>query len=769
MTAPSTAVRPILQVFSVLDRGGAELRTIDVVRAAGMRVRFLATSGHCGALDSTLEQEGHAVHRLRVRGPISVLRLTRLLRREAVSVVHSHLGSASGPVLLAAWAARTPHRIAHVRSDAVGGRSTWLKRAYLAVSAAMVRRFATDIVGVSPSALEGSGLRRGRWRSHAAVLPNGLDAEALRSRAEVGRSRRADPLETLVVASIARAEPSKNRARAIRIWAEVARTRRTTLRLIGSMSADEVEEAERVALLDHVIATGSRIDIVGESDQVAEELGAADVLLVTSMREGLPGVVLESLACGTPVVSTNLPGAEWIAAQVAGVVTVALDAGDEQWMEALTRQLSPRQEISSSFADGPFQIAAAMKGHLRLWRAERATPFPRVLRFFSLMKLHRDESGTYRALTPLMSTEEWEPFLEIFDRVEIYTRVDEIANGNDGYPLDHERITVVPLPFHSGWRSYFRHALEINAVIDKAIVDDQYAYGVWAPNQLVAHVARRARARRAELLIRLIGDPEDVLGAIVAPPFGTAMGRMVRRSTAAAVRKASAVVYVTLRTLQTKYPPAPKAKVLVRTNLKLEPAIFDIEKKDYSGFLEGAPVSVIAVGSQQQNYKGHDLLIDAVAALRDEGRDVNLTLVGQGALHEKLVEQAKRVDVPVSFVPRAGSTLDVARLIATHDILVMPSRTEGMPKVLLEAMSVGVLALGASVGGIVEVLDARFRFEPGDSTGVADRLRSFLDARGQVPAAVTEQGAVFDKIWREHSGADVMRAFLEEWAGRRDA
>ncbi|WP_275089568.1 glycosyltransferase [Microbacterium sp. K41] len=692
-----------------------------------------------------------------------------LVRRENVGAVHSHLGSASGPLLLAAWAGGARVRIVHCRSDAVGGRSTPLKRALLGASRVLARLLATDIVGVSPSALAGSGLVRGKWRTRARVVPNGLDAAALRERAGRGRLVRAEDSDTLVVASIARAESAKNRMRTLAIWAELARARRTTLRLIGRMSPAEMAEADRVAALAHVTASGSRIVVVGETDQVAEELGAADVLLVTSIREGLPGVVLESLACGTPVVATDLPGVRWISTQVTGVHTLSLDELDDRWVQSLLDAPADRDAIAASFAASPFQLAAAADAHRALWRVPGARPFPRVLRFFSLVKLHRDTSGAYRALTPLMSNEEWAPFLEAFDRVEIYTRVDESVIDDEGYLLDDERISVFPLPYYDGWRSYFLRARRINRAIDAAIVDDRYAYGLWAPNQLVSHVARRTKARDAELLIRLIGDPEDVLTAIVPRPVGPVLAKLVRRSTAAAVRKATAVVYVTLRTLQAKYPASPGADVLARTNLRLEQAVFDIEKKDYTAFLAGGPVSVIAVGSQQQNYKGHDLLIDAIAALRREGRDVTLTLVGQGALHETLKAHAERVGLPVAFIPRAGSTADVARLIATHDILVMPSRTEGMPKVLLEAMSVGVLAVGASVGGIIEVLDPRFRFVPDDGAAVADRLRSFLDDRAKVPAAIAEQQTVFQKIWHEHSGASVMSSFLKGWSGHRDA
>nr|WP_286299200.1 glycosyltransferase family 4 protein [Microbacterium suwonense] len=113
-----------------------------------------------------------------------------------------------------------------------------------------------------------------------------------------------------------------------------------------------------------------------------------------------------------------------------------------------------------------------------------------------------------------------------------------------------------------------------------------------------------------------------------------------------------------------------------------------------------SPVTLIAVGSQQQSYKGHDVLIAAVAELRARGRDVRLTLVGDGRVHDDLELQAERLGLDdVKFLRQVGTSDDVIAEVRRHDIFVMPSRTEGMPKALLEAMLAGVFSLGSNVGG----------------------------------------------------------------------
>lgn len=396
-------------------------------------------------------------------------------------------------------------------------------------------------------------------------------------------------------------------------------------------------------------------------------------------------------------------------------------------------------------------------------------PLPRTLRFFTVVRMHRDTRGRLRSLTPLMSTEEWMPFLNVFGNVEIFARLEAGDPDDSGYLLEHPRIEVHALPFYSGAASYAHRAPEIRKFLKRNTGDPSVVYGVWGPGPVPAMVGKLVRRFDGQLIVRLIGDTEDVARAILPWPIGTVVGRAARWQARNLVQRASAVIYVTLRTLQAKYPPRPEVPTLARTNLKLDPAVFHHRRSDYRDFLGGGRVSIIAVGSQQKNYKGHDLLIDAVANLvQRRGHHVDLTIVGQGALHNELVARAADRGIAVNFIRRAGTTVDVAALVAQHDMFIMPSRTEGMPKSLLEAMAVGVFALGSSVGGIPEVLEPEQLFDSGSSRAISDRISYYLKHRELVPEAVAVQRAAFRNIWENHSGPDMIEKFLTEWMEGRD-
>ncbi|HWV47604.1 MAG TPA: glycosyltransferase, partial [Nitrospira sp.] len=111
------------------------------------------------------------------------------------------------------------------------------------------------------------------------------------------------------------------------------------------------------------------IIVVGESHSVPSYMRAADVLLVTSTREGLPSVVLEALAIGTPVVATRLPGMEWIQSHTVGVELCSLNADDGEWVEAIGRALQiDRRTIATAFTSSPFIMARASASFRHMWQ-----------------------------------------------------------------------------------------------------------------------------------------------------------------------------------------------------------------------------------------------------------------------------------------------------------------------------------------------------------------------------------------------------------------
>lgn len=154
----------------------------------------------------------------------------------------------------------------------------------------------------------------------------------------------------------------------------------------------------------------------------------------------------------------------------------------------------------------------------------------------------------------------------------------------------------------------------------------------------------------------------------------------------------------------------------------------------------GAPLKLIVIGRLEPQ-KGHDVLFAALSRLNFPWE---LSVVGEGSLAEDLLDRATllRIDDRVKFL---GTILDVAPLIASHDVLVMPSRWEGIGLVIMEGMAAGRPVVASRVGGIPELIThakTGLLVEPENAEELAEALRwvrANPTAAGALGAAAREQ------------------------------
>ena len=171
-----------------------------------------------------------------------------------------------------------------------------------------------------------------------------------------------------------------------------------------------------------------------------------------------------------------------------------------------------------------------------------------------------------------------------------------------------------------------------------------------------------------------------------------------------------------------------------------------------------AEVPTILFVGNLLSVKGPDLLVDACGILVREGVRFRACLVGQGDIEPRLRERVGQLGLG-EHVRFLGS-LPHAQLpdwYRAADVLVVPSRSEGVPNVLLEAAACGTPFVASRVGGIPEVtgLGRGQLVPPEDAAALAGAIRSVL---GTPPA----EGAAL-RSW--DLAADELCDFLEGVAG----
>lgn len=128
--------------------------------------------------------------------------------------------------------------------------------------------------------------------------------------------------------------------------------------------------------------------------------------------------------------------------------------------------------------------------------------------------------------------------------------------------------------------------------------------------------------------------------------------------------------------------------------------------------------------------KGPDVLLEALARL--DGLDFVASFVGGGPLEAELHARCSEIGLG-ERVRWHGTTTAADRLLTAFDVVVLPSRTEGTPLVLLEAMERGVPVVATRVGGVPELvspLEVEL-VSPEDPEGLARAIGAVADAPGE--------------------------------------
>lgn len=132
------------------------------------------------------------------------------------------------------------------------------------------------------------------------------------------------------------------------------------------------------------------------------------------------------------------------------------------------------------------------------------------------------------------------------------------------------------------------------------------------------------------------------------------------------------------------------------------------------------------VGRVEFKQKRQDFLLECFAENYARLEDVQLVFVGSGPDSDRLKQRARELGVfeSTSFIAWTDGLSDV---YAALDLLCLPSRFEGVPLVMLEAMSVNVPIVASARDGMREFLPDEWLFPPGDKDACAERILATLN------------------------------------------
>lgn len=185
-------------------------------------------------------------------------------------------------------------------------------------------------------------------------------------------------------------------------------------------------------------------------------------------------------------------------------------------------------------------------------------------------------------------------------------------------------------------------------------------------------------------------------------------------------------IYVTNEFLQKRYPTKGVAigcsNVEIHTGVEgvLEKRIETIRHREN----ENRRLKIGTAAALDVAYKGQEYVIKAIAELKKEGIELEYHLIGRGD-DSRLKVIAERCGVKDNiFFHGAIPHDEVLDFLDGLDIYIQPSKQEGLPRAMIEAMSRGCLCIGSKTAGIPELVEPRFIFSKGDVTGIVDIVKN---------------------------------------------
>lgn len=324
----------------------------------------------------------------------------------------------------------------------------------------------------------------------------------------------------------------------------------------------------------------------------------------------------------------------------------------------------------------------------------------------------------------------WTRYLDVFETVSVVSRLKEVDYKEvEGYlRSDGDRVSFKAMPMARGSREYIQRLPSFVSAARNAIKDEKCAI-IRLPSIAATFVELVYRTTHKPYLLEIVVDPVNAFeGNKLASKVLTAHLKK-------ACKKANGVSYVTQYALQKQYPSAARISGIedsehfetYYSSIILKKDYFS-QPRDYSNL--GKRIKLVHTANNINNYvKGHDVVIKIVKKLNELGVDAEVTFIGDGDRRTEFEDLARELGIfdKVKFTGLLASSTEVREKLLDADLFLFPTKCEGLPRAVIEAMAVGLPCLSTPVNGIPELLEAEYLFDPLDADAFTQKIIELIN------------------------------------------
>lgn len=302
-------------------------------------------------------------------------------------------------------------------------------------------------------------------------------------------------------------------------------------------------------------------------------------------------------------------------------------------------------------------------------------------------------------------------YLNVFENVRLVTRMKKINYEDLGNRVlvSGPRLEFFSLPFYHGPWQFAKKYIKIQKTLNKAVESCDCAV-LRIPDQLAFQIFDKVKSTNIPCAVEVVAHSWDLYahGTIktVLRPLLRLLWDFNQKKLC---KQADGAAYVTEKYIQRRYPSGVNEMDSERfetfyTSADLD-SVYFCEPRSKESFDKDI-LKFVHVSGINNTAKGHIELLNVMADLKKQGYKHKLIFIGGGTLLNKFKEltTALKLDDQVEFIGHLSNPSEIADKLKSSDLFVLPTMTEGLPRVILEAMASGLPCIATNVGGIPELL-----------------------------------------------------------------
>lgn len=337
--------------------------------------------------------------------------------------------------------------------------------------------------------------------------------------------------------------------------------------------------------------------------------------------------------------------------------------------------------------------------------------------------LVRTKDGEYYSPS-IYSYDFFKRYLNVFDKVKCMGKtkyVNDIDTGNY-LKVSGSGIEIVELPWYQGMKAMFCLLPKLIKIYRHAADDcDCCIYRIAQVESFLLYMFTK---RKVPFCVEVVNDPESFVDMpSYARKFSVYMTRKM-------TWKADGASYVTEHFLQNKYPS--KAACGSTRNFETYYSSIDLDEEDICKTpieFDGGEFTIVHVANAiNSDIKGHTTLINAFSQINKEVPKTKLLIIGDGTKLDdyKMLVLNLGLTEKVTFTGRIKDKKELFSRLRQCNLMIMPTKMEGLPRTIIEAMSMGLPCLSSPTAGIPEILDDRYLFPTDDAEAFAKKTLDLI-------------------------------------------